>query len=118
MVAIVEDDKSFLRALGRLLRAAGFTVRAFASAEEFLGERDASSPDCLVLDIHLGGLNGFSLHERLRARGVIVPTIFMTGHDDPAARERARRAGATAFLRKPFEDDTLIAAIEQAVTPK
>lgn len=118
VVAVIEDDKSFLRALGRLLRAAGFTVRSFSSAEEFLGERDTPSPDCLVLDIHLGGLNGFSLHERLRARGVMVPTIFMTGHDDPATRERARKAGAAGFLRKPFEDDTLIAAIEQAVTPK
>ena len=118
MIAIIEDDKSFSRALGRLLRAAGFTVRAFGSAEEFLGERDEASPDCLVLDIHLGGLNGFGLLERLRARGTMVPTIFMTGHDDPETREQARKAGAAGFLRKPFEDDMLILAIEQAVATR
>ena len=118
MIAVVEDDQSFLRALGRLLRAAGFTVQAFGSAEEYLGELDAISPACILMDIQLGGLSGFGLHERLRAGGATVPTIFMTGHDDPATRERARKLGAAGYLRKPFEDDALISAIEQAVASR
>ncbi len=118
VIAVVEDDQSFLRALGRLLRAAGFTVQTFRSAEECLGELDATSPACMLLDIHLGGLSGFGLHERLRARGATVPTIFMTGQDDPATRERAWRLGAAGYLRKPFEDDALISAIEQAVASR
>jgi FixJ family two-component response regulator len=118
VIAIVEDDRSFLKAVGRLLRATGFTVRTFESAEEFLGAGGGPLPDCLVLDIHLGGLNGFGLYERLRARGTIVPTIFMTGHDDPATREQARRVGAAGYLRKPFEEQALISVIEQAVASR
>ena len=117
VIVIVEDDASLLRALGRLLRAAGFTVRPFRSAEEFLQGPDEPAPACFVLDIHLGGINAFSLHERLRDRGVTVPIIFMTGHDDPATRDRAQRAGAAGYLRKPFEEEALIAAIEHAVAP-
>jgi len=118
VIAVVEDDQSFRRALGRLLRAAGFTVQAFRSAEEYLGERSEPRPACMLLDIHLGGLSGFALHERLCARGAPAPTIFMTGHDDPAMRERARKLGAAGYLRKPFEDDALISAIEQAVASR
>lgn len=117
VIVIVEDDASLRRALERLLRAAGFTVRAFRSAEEFLQGPCEPVPDCFVLDIHLGGLNAFSLHELLRDRGMTAPTIFMTGHDDLATRERARRAGAAGYLRKPFEEGDLISAIEQAVAP-
>jgi FixJ family two-component response regulator len=118
VIAVVEDDQSFRRALGRLLRAAGFTVQAFRSAEEYLGERSEPRPACMLLDIHLGGLSGFVLHERLCARGAPAPTIFMTGQDDPATRERARKLGAAGYLRKPFEDDALISAIEQAVASR
>jgi FixJ family two-component response regulator len=117
-IDIVEDDPSLLRALGRLLRVAGFSVRAFESAEEFLKTAPGRLPDCLVLDIHLGDLTGFDLHERLRARGSTVPTIFITGHDDPTTREQARRSGAAAYLRKPFDDKALISAIEQAVAQR
>jgi FixJ family two-component response regulator len=117
VIGIVEDDASLLRQLGRLLRAAGFAVRPFGSAEEFLLAAQGPLPDCLVLDIHLGGLSGFDLHERLRARGTPVPTIFITGQDDPAMREQARRAGAAGYLRKPFDDQALISAIEHAVVP-
>ena len=115
VVAVVEDDASMLRALGRLLRTAGFTVRAFVSAEDFLQVAHGPMPDCLVLDVQLGGISGFDLHERLRARGAQVPTIFITAHDEPGTREQARRAGAIGFLRKPFDDQALITVIEQAV---
>ncbi|HEY3098675.1 MAG TPA: response regulator [Methylomirabilota bacterium] len=114
-VCVVDDDASLLRALQLLLRAAGFKVFAFGSAEEFLLAAQAVPPRCLVLDIHLGRLSGFDLHERLTAVGLSIPTIFITAHDDAPTRERARRAGAVAYLRKPFDDKALIASVERAL---
>ena len=114
LVSVVDDDASLLRAVGRLLRAAGFTVEAFPSAEQFLECEHRVSPRCLVLDVRLSGMTGFDLHERLLAAGTPPPVIFITAHDDAATRERARRAGAVQYLRKPFEDDALIAAIHRA----
>jgi FixJ family two-component response regulator len=113
MIGVVEDDPSFRRALRRLLSAAGFNVVAFASAEEFLASESAGATACLVLDIHLGGMSGFDLQERLATAGVPIPTVFITAHDDPVTRERAR--SGLAYLRKPFREDALIRAIQQAL---
>ena len=115
VVSIVDDDVSFLRALQLLLRTAGFRVGAFGSAEEFLRTASNTQARCLVLDVHLGAQTGFDVHEGLAAAGRRIPTIFMTGHDDAPTRERARHLGAVAYLRKPFEDAALIAAIEEAL---
>jgi FixJ family two-component response regulator len=112
-IAVVEDDPSFLRALGRLLGAAGFTVAPFASAEDFLASHSTAAMSCLVLDVHLGGMSGFDLQQRLAAAGAPIPTIFITAHDDPITRERAR--SGVAYLRKPFREDALIGAIRQAL---
>lgn len=114
-VYVIDDDASVLRALRRLLQAAGFTVATFAGADEFLEATHASPPDCLVLDIHLGVLSGFDLHEHLVAASMPIPTIFITGHDEAATRERAHKAGAAGYLPKPFEDQALISAIDAAV---
>jgi len=114
VVGIVDDDASLLRALRRLLQAVGFTVETFGSGEEFL-RSVRRPPSCLVLDIHLGTLTGFDLHEWLLASGASVPTVFITGHDDDTTRERARKAGAVAYLCKPFDDQSLISAIERAL---
>ena len=111
----MDDDTSLLRSLNRLLRTAGFTVETFESAGVFLRARQSSPPDCLVLDVHLGAVSGFDVHARLLASGTSVPTIFVTGHDDAATREQARRAGAAAYLAKPFEDQALVSAIEKAL---
>src|SRR2546423_1357219 len=89
IVTIIDDDRSLLRALGRLVRAAGFVVKTFTSAEEFLESDRSVPPRCLVLDMRLGGMDGFELHERLRASGTPPPVIFMTAHDDVASRDRA-----------------------------
>lgn len=113
-VSVVDDDASLLRAVGRLLRAAGFTVDTFASAEEFLEGPHPVPPRCLVLDVRLSGMSGFDLYEQLRAAGAPPPVIFITAHDDSATRERARRMGAVQYLRKPFEDASLIDAIHRA----
>lgn len=114
LVYVIDDDASLLRALRRLLAAGGFRVRTFASAEEFL-ESAAATPACLVLDVHLGGLSGIDLQERLLAAGRRIPVVFITAHDDPVTRERARRAGAVDYLRKPFNDESLIAGIKRAL---
>jgi two-component system response regulator FixJ len=116
LVSVVDDDPSLLRAVGRLLRAAGFTVEAFPSAEHFLEHHHRVSTRCLVLDVRLSGMSGFDLHERLLEAGTSPPVIFITAHDDTATRERARRAGAVQYLRKPFEDVALIEAIDRAMS--
>jgi len=115
MVCVIDDDMSVLRALRRLIGAGGFDVETFASAEDFLEFPRRGRAACLVLDIHLGGLSGFELHERLLASGSRVPVLFITALDDAATRERARQAGAVEYLRKPFDDDILLGAIRRAV---
>jgi FixJ family two-component response regulator len=115
LVCVVDDDPSLLRALQRLLAVGGFTVATFPSAELFLASVRRATAGCLVLDVHLGGLSGFELHERLVAEGTPIPTVFITAHDDAVTRERAARAGAVAYLRKPFDDDSLISAVRLAL---
>jgi FixJ family two-component response regulator len=114
VVCVIDDDASLLRALRRLLEAGGFRVCTFSSAEEFL-ESAKAAPDCLVLDVHLGGLSGLDLQERLVAAGRRIPVVFITAHDDAITRERAHRAGAVDYLRKPFNDESLIAGIKRAL---
>jgi FixJ family two-component response regulator len=117
IVCIVEDDTSLRDALARLVRAYGFEAEAFASAEEVLPRLEAGSLHCtvLVLDIHLGAMSGFDLHDRLTKMGVSIPTIFMTGCDDPSHRERVSQIGAAVYLVKPFEDLGFIDAISVAL---
>ncbi len=114
-MGVIDDDASLLRALQRLLVAGGFTVEVFSSAEAFLESEHGTSADCLVLDVHLGGLSGFDLQERLVAAGTQIPVVFITAHDDAITRERARRTGAVAYLPKPFDDASLIGAIHLAL---
>ena len=115
-VCVVDDDAALRQALRRLLRAVGFSVETYGSAEDFLEAKHVPLPDCLVLDIRLGALSGFALHDRLRASGLSIPTIFITGHDDAATREEARRVGAVAYVRKPFEESVLMSAIDTALS--
>jgi FixJ family two-component response regulator len=114
LVCVIDDDASLLRALRRLLGAGGFRVCTFSSAEDFL-ESAKTTPACLVLDVHLGGLSGLDLQEQLVAAGRRIPVVFITAHDDTATRERARRAGAVDYLRKPFNDESLIEGIKRAL---
>lgn len=114
-VAIVDDEPSVLIGLQRLLNEFGFVTEVFKSAEEFLNRGAASALDCLVLDIHLGGMSGLELRRHLAASGSHVPTIFITANDDDATRQEAINAGCVAFLGKPFSGLVLIDAIEKAV---
>jgi len=116
-VVIVEDDDGMRQAMQRMLALAGFEAEGFASAEEALTSPAASKAACLVLDVQLPGLSGFELFDRLLARGPRPPVIFITGHDDPAARRRAERLRA-AFLSKPFLGTDLVDAVNAATGGK
>jgi FixJ family two-component response regulator len=114
VIAVVDDDASMLKGIERLLGAYGFVTKVFASAEAFL-EPDASADvDCLLVDIHLGGMSGIELRHHLKAAGCTLPVIFMTAFDDEATRMQAQNAGCVAFLHKPFAANLLMGAIEQA----
>jgi FixJ family two-component response regulator len=115
MVCVVDDDESILRALRRVLNAGGFRVETFTSAEQFLDSEHRARADCLVLDVHLGGLSGLDLQERLARSGASTPVVIITAYDDARTREQARQAGAIEYLRKPFDDDSLIDAIHKAI---
>jgi FixJ family two-component response regulator len=115
VVWVIDDDLSVRRALRRLISSAGFAVETFASGREFLEAAPHDRRGCLVLDIHLEGMSGFDVKECLRAGGVPIPVIFITAHDDEATRERAHRAGAMAYLPKPFAKRALLDAIRRAI---
>jgi FixJ family two-component response regulator len=115
-VAVVEDDPTLRRGLQRLLQATGITVATFGSAEDFLALEKTPPYRCLVLDIRLPLLSGFDLYDRLRASGISIPTIFITGHDDASTRERARTAGAAGYMPKPFDAQRLIDVIEATLS--
>ncbi len=115
VVAIIDDDVDILKAIGRLLKAHGFRLESFASAEAFLARDRAHELACLVLDIHLGGISGIELQRRLKASGCRLPIIFITAMEDDATRREAMAAGCVAYLRKPFVARLLIDAIDHAM---
>src|SRR5258707_11970465 len=88
LISVVDDDLSVRRALGRLVKVAGYSVETFTSAHEFLASSPSDRTACLVLDIHLNGMSGFDLAEHLMAERVAIPIIFITAHDDADTRER------------------------------
>jgi FixJ family two-component response regulator len=116
VVHVVDDDDSVRSALEQLLRAAGFEVRAYASAAEFLlGRSDENAPRCLVLDVHMPGFDGLRLQEALSQANALPPTVFLTGHGDIPTTVRAMKAGAIDFLTKPVSRDLLLAAVRTAL---
>jgi FixJ family two-component response regulator len=115
IVYVVDDDASVCNAVRRLLRSAQYRVHTFTSAEEFRQSDFKSRPGCLILDIRLPGISGFDLQEQLLASGVRMPVIFITGHDRDGMEEQAVRLGATAYLRKPFDEEALLGAVATAM---
>ena len=115
LISIVDDDLSVRRALGRLVKLAGYPVVTFASAHEFLASSPSDRTACLVLDIHLNGMSGFDLAERLMAERVAIPIIFITAHDDADTRERIARSGPAGYLAKPFDGQALLDIIGKVV---
>jgi len=115
VVHVVDDDEAMRVALVRLLAAAGYAPRAYASAGEFLIAADDAPTGCLLLDLHMPGPDGLALYEALRRRGCDLPTVFLTGRGDIASGVRAIKAGASDFLTKPVPGDTLLAALRAAL---
>jgi FixJ family two-component response regulator len=113
-VFLVDDDAGVVKALSRLLRAKGYDVRSFASAEEFLERHDATVAGCAVFDVSMPGLDGLALQQVFTADGKQRPVIFLTGKGDIQKSVRAMRAGAVDFLTKPVRDKDLLAAIARA----
>jgi len=114
-VYVVDDDAGVREAVGSLIRSAGFRVRTFESAHEFLASPRAEVPSCLVLDVHLPGLNGLDLQRELARADIQIPIIFLTGHGDIPTSVRAIKAGALEFLTKPFADEDLLNAIRDGI---
>jgi FixJ family two-component response regulator len=114
IISIVDDDQSVRQSLASLLRSVGFAVRAFGSAEDFLKAGQPGATGCLLLDLRMPGMSGLEL--QLAAAGVRVPSVFLTAHGDEEARARALRAGAVAFLTKPFSENALLDAVRVALS--
>lgn len=113
-IIIVDDDPGMGQAVLRLLTAAGWLACTFPSAEAALESNSLATAGCLVLDIELPGMSGLELHSRLALAGVHLPVVFITGHDLPVFRERARSAGA-CYLTKPFPSSQLLAAVRRHI---
>lgn len=107
----MDDDESVRRALRRLVRSLRYGPVVFASGEEFLASLPARRPDCVLMDLHLPGLNGIETLARLRDRDRALPVIVMTGFDQAGTRERCLAAGAAAYITKPVDGAALTAAI-------
>src|SRR6266550_6393303 len=114
-VLIVDDYAPVRRSISRLLRAAGFVVVAFASAEEFLAQYDPQTLGCLVLDVAMPTLNGLELQHILAQTGSLLPIIFLTGTADIPKSVQAMKHGASDFLTKPVNDEDLLAAVRVAI---
>lgn len=115
-VYVVDDDVSIRESLSSLIRAEGLGVEVFASPMAFLALDHPKAFSCLVLDVRMPGLDGLSLQEELNRRGWKLPVIFITGHGDVPDVVRAMKAGAIDFLKKPFEDYSLLKAITLALS--
>jgi len=116
IVHVVDDDDSVRTAVVRLLQAAGYEARGYASAGEFLlGRSDRNAPGCVVLDVRLPGPSGLDLQEALARLEVPLPIVFLTGHGDIPMSVRAMKAGAVDFLTKPVSREALLAAVRVAV---
>jgi FixJ family two-component response regulator len=115
IVFVVDDDAGTRESLENLIRSVGLRVEAFASAQEFLRSQRPDAPSCLVLDVRLPGLSGLDLQKQMAGGERPIPIVFITGHGDIPMSVRAMKAGAVEFLTKPFRDQDLLDAIQQAL---
>lgn len=115
LVHLVDDDASVRAAVEDLLASVGLATRSYVSAADFLDRARLDEPGCLVLDVRMPGMNGLDLQQELQRRGLALPIIFITGHGDIPMSVRAMKQGALEFLTKPFRDQDLLDAIDQAL---
>ncbi len=118
LIAVVDDDQSVREALENLITSVGCDVRLFASAEAFLDSDARANTDCAVLDLRLPGISGIELQRRLTADGPSIPGIIITAQGDDRDQVDAAAAGAIAFIKKPFREEVLLAAIGSALKRK
>src|SRR5215471_6536895 len=115
-VAIVDDDPAVLKALARLLSASSFVTRTYLSGPQFLVSLPDGVPDYLIVDLQMPEMNDLELQHDLARRGIRIPTIIITAHDEAGMRERCKSAGAIAYLSKPVHDTELVMAIDACDT--
>jgi FixJ family two-component response regulator len=115
VIAIVDDDEPLREALGSVLKAAGFSIETFASAEEFLDSPHRQMIACLILDVRLPGMSGVELQRHLMEANSSLPIIFVTAHGDASLRELVMEAGAAGFLNKPVRSEALLKEIRAAM---
>ena len=115
LIAVVDDDAAIREAVQSLLRSMGFRAAAFASAQDFLQSGRLPETACLIVDVRMPRMSGLALQQRLRSAQCPISIIFITAHGDAEMRARALRAGAVAFLDKPFSDEALLRAVEAAL---
>jgi len=115
LISVIDDDESVRRTTTRLIGSFGFRVAAFESAENFLGSGHLNDTSCLIVDVQMPGMSGLQLQSQLAGSGCRIPIVFITAHDDKESRRRAMRAGAIAFLGKPFSDEQLLYGIRLAL---
>jgi FixJ family two-component response regulator len=115
LVVIVDDDQSLRNATRDLLKAAGFSTATFANAESFLGSAARAAAACLVADMRMPGMTGLELYQALVASGARIPTVIITAHPEELTQSRARDAGITCYLSKPFVPDDLLECVRKAL---
>jgi FixJ family two-component response regulator len=115
VVFVVDDDAAVRESIQSLIRSVGLYVESFASAQDFLRRKPPDVPGCLVLDIRLPGFSGLELQRKLTDASIRIPIVFMTGHGDIPMTVKAMKAGAVEFLTKPFRDQDLLEAVQQAL---
>jgi FixJ family two-component response regulator len=118
LIAVVDDDQSVRDALENLISSVGYEVKVFASAEAFLDSDMPANTDCAVLDLRLPGISGVELQRKLAADGQGIPSIIITAEGNDQAESEAAAGGAIAFLKKPFKEEVLLAAIDSALKAK
>jgi two-component system, LuxR family, response regulator FixJ len=112
VIYVVDDDDSVRRSVGFMLKTSGYRVHSFSNGAELLKDAKSLEPGCILLDIRMPGMDGLQVQEALHERGVRLPIVIMTGHGDVPLSVRAMKAGAIDFIEKPFDKETIIAAVE------
>jgi FixJ family two-component response regulator len=115
LISVVDDDESVRRTTKLLVESFGYRAAVFESAESFLRSEQLYDTSCLVVDVQMPGMNGLQLQSHLAGEGYSIPTIFITAYEDKESRGRALKAGAVAFLAKPFSDKQLLKSIRSAL---
>ncbi len=118
MVYLIDDDDSIRQAIDMLLQSANMNVQAFSKGEQFLQTNPQRNGSCIISDLKMKGLDGFSLCEKLHDKGINIPVIFLTAFDSQEHRKHAREIGAAGYLSKPVDDQALIDTIHWAMSNK